>query len=151
MGGYDILLNWLPTILSNNNLFPRKNFSRSSGFFFNHKKVTINGTNRFSMFLWPIDLVKHIIPIGENKGYKRVHVSFQSNSSTNINTVNYLDTNKIFVANKDSERDKNNRKQGIKMNHRQNIYWKIYGKINKMHKIIKHCNLYYWCWKYWSL
>ena len=63
-----------------------------------------------------------MIPIGENKGYKRVHVSFQSNSSTNINTVNYLDTNKIFVANKDSERDKNNRKQGIKMNHRQNIY-----------------------------
>ena len=63
-----------------------------------------------------------MIPIGENKGYKRVHVSFQSNSSTNINTVNYLDTNKIFVANKDSEIDKNNRKQGIKMNHRQNIY-----------------------------
>ena len=34
----------------------------------------------------------------EGKPYMRVHVSFQSTSSTNISTVNAINSNKLFVV-----------------------------------------------------
>ena len=65
------------------------------------------GQNRGIRFIQPIGIFKNISPTIDKKEYKQVNVSFQSSSSTNITTINYLNTKQLFLVIKDRVQGKN--------------------------------------------
>ena len=83
--------------------------------------------------------------------WTRVHVTFQSTSSTNISTVNALNENRLFVRKKERGRGKAGGKKAwaIEMNEARQLYLASYGRIDTIDSLIKHCKLYYRSWKYW--
>ncbi len=78
-------------------------------------------------FLQPIVAVKEVAASGEDKEYRRVHVSFQSTGACNISTVNALDTVKLFDHQKSRGRGANKVTWNIEMNEAR----RLYGVINK--------------------
>jgi hypothetical protein len=68
------------------------------------QKTPSNTRSRAARFNEPITAVKQMLFTLDNTvcmPYKWVHVSFQSTSSTNISTVNALNSNKFFVVKKE--------------------------------------------------
>ena len=78
-----------------------------------------------------------------------VHVSFQSTSSTNISTVNPINSNKLFVVKNECGQGLSKRKWGIEMNEACQLHLKTYGRIDTIDSLIGHCHIYYRSWKYW--
>ena len=135
---------------------------------FLHKEKTTPGDKfaRVARFNKPITLVKTNtkkaqLPVIQAAGggaanvqptditWTRVHVTFQSTSSTNISTVNALNANQLFVREKERGRGNSKRKWAIEMNQARQLYLASYGRIDTIDSLIKHCNLYYRSWKYW--
>ena len=81
--------------------------------------------------------------------WTRVHVTFQSTSSTNISTVNALNANQLFVRQKERGRGSAKRKWAIEMNEGRQLYLASYGRIDTIDSLIKGCDMYYVSWKYW--
>jgi hypothetical protein len=136
---------------------------------FLHKEKTVPRCQvaRVARFNKPITLVTkktckgqlHVIPLpaGEASAniqptdvtWTRVHVTFQSTSSTNISTVNALNVNQLFVRQKECGRGEGKRKWVIEMNEARQLYLASYGRIDTIDALIKKCKLYYCSWKYW--
>jgi hypothetical protein len=74
--------------------------------------------------------------------YKRVHVSFQSTSSTNISTVNVLNSNTLFVVKKERDHQGVSKGNG-EMNEARQLYLKTYGRIHTIDSLIGSCHIYY--------
>ena len=81
--------------------------------------------------------------------WTRVHVSFQSTSSTNISTVNALNGNSLTVRTKERGRANQKVKWAIEMNEARQLYLASYGRIDTIDSLIKNCNMFYVSWKYW--
>ena len=79
----------------------------------------------------------------ECKLYMHVHVSFQSTLSTNISTVNAINSNKFFVVKKERGQGLSKRKWVIEMNEARQLYLKTYGIIDMIDSLIGHCHIYY--------
>jgi hypothetical protein len=138
---------------------------------FFHKVATAPGDTkaRVARFNNPITVVKHVVvtpppPAGATGGepeaeneqpgtpplkFTRVHVTFQSTSSCNITTVNALNQNSLFVVPKERGSGKQKRKWVIEMNDARQLYLATYGRIDTIDNLIKKCQIYYCCWKYW--
>jgi hypothetical protein len=136
---------------------------------FFHKVATAPGDTkaRVARFNNPITVVKHVLlnPVAEGQTpegeadnqpvrtppikYTRVHVTFQSTSSCNITTVNALNQNSLFVVGKERGSGKQKRKWVIEMNDARQLYLATYGRIDTIDNLIKKCQMYYCCWKYW--
>jgi hypothetical protein len=118
-----------------------------------HAKKTVSDTrSRAARFNEPVTAVKQTLfslDDTEHMPYKRVHVSFQSTSSTNISTVNALNSNKLFVVKKERGQGVNKRKWAIEMNEARQLYLKTYGRIDTIDSLIRSCHVYYRSWKYW--
>ena len=80
--------------------------------------------------------------------WTRVHVSFQSTSSTNISTVNALNYNKLNVRIKERGRSAAKDRWAIEMNEARQLYLASYGRIDTIDSLIKNCQMYYVSWKY---
>ena len=69
-----------------------------------HIKKTVSDTrSKAARFNAPIKVTKETlftVANTERKLYMHVHVSFQSTSSTNISTVNAINSNRLFVMKK---------------------------------------------------
>jgi hypothetical protein len=81
--------------------------------------------------------------------WTRVHVSFQSTSSTNISTVNALNKNNLAVRTKERGRANHKVKWAIEMNEARQLYLASYGRIDTIDSLIKNCDMFYVSWKYW--
>jgi hypothetical protein len=119
-----------------------------------HKVATAPGDTkaRVARFNNPITVVKHISvtpPTGPTIKYSKVHVTFQSTSSCNITTVNALNQNALFAVQKERGSGKNKRKWVIEMNDARQLYLATYGRIDTIDNMVKKCQMYYCCWKYW--
>ena len=142
---------------------------------FLHKEKTTPGDKfaRVARFNKPITLVKTTtkkaqLPVIQAAGggaanvqptditWTRVHVTFQSTSSTNISTVNALNANQLFTVKKECGKENagtakpsTKRKWAIEMNQGCQLYLASYGRIDTIDSLIKRCGLYYCSWKYW--
>jgi len=87
-------------------------------------------------------------PAVKTKPYLRVHVSFQSTSSTNFSTVNALNECHGFKRRWDRGIGKNKRTWGIEMNDAREMYLDMYSRIDSIDHMIKNCQLKYISWKY---
>jgi hypothetical protein len=76
-------------------------------------------------------------------------VSFQSTSSTNISTVNALNSNQLFVVKKERGQGASKRKWGIEMNEARKLCSKTCGRIDTIDSLIGHCHLCHRSWKHW--
>jgi hypothetical protein len=118
-----------------------------------HAKKTVSDTrSRAARFNEPVTAVKQTLFTLDDTvrmPYKRVHVSFQSTSSTNISTVNALNSNKLFVVKKERGQGASKRKWAIEMNEARQLYLKTYGRIDTIDSLIRSCHVYYRSWKYW--
>jgi hypothetical protein len=81
--------------------------------------------------------------------WTRVHVSFQSTSSTSISTVNAFNKNKLAVRMKERGPEKTKVKWAIEMNEAHQLYLASYGRIDTIDSLIKNCSIFYVSWKYW--
>ena len=99
--------------------------------------------SKVARFLDPIVAVKN------SDGYQRVHVSFQSTSSTNITTVNCLNECKLFVEIRERGKGQNKRYWGIEMNDARRLYLSMYCTIDVADHLLKNAAIYYRTWKYW--
>ena len=134
---------------------------------FLHKEKTVPGCKvaRVARFNKPITLVKTTtkmkeMPVIPEDGavlvvqptevtWTRVHVTFQSTSSTNLSTVNALNANQLFVRTKERGRGDGKRQWAIEMNEGRQLYLNSYGRVDTIDSLIKHCNMFYCSWKYW--
>jgi hypothetical protein len=98
-----------------------------------HAKKTVSDTrSRAARFNEAVTAVKQTLFTLEDTvrlPFKRIHVSFQSTLSTNISTVNALNSNKIFVVKKERGQGASKRKWAIQMNEARQLYLKMYGRI----------------------
>ena len=116
------------------------------------KKTVSDARSKAARFNEPITVTKETlftVSDTERKPYMRVHVSFQSTSSTNISTVNAINSNRLFVVKKERGQGASKRKWGIEMNEARQLYLKTYGRIDTIDSLIGHCHIYYRSWKYW--
>jgi hypothetical protein len=90
-----------------------------------------------------------IVAVKNFDGYQRVHVSFQSTSSTNITTVNCLNECSLFVEIRERGKGENKRYWGIEMNDGRRMYLSLYWSIDVADHLLKNAALYYRTWKYW--
>ena len=98
--------------------------------------------SKVARFTHPIVAVKNC------NGYQRVHVSFQSISSTNITPVNFINEYALLVEIR--ERGKGEKIYwGIEMNDGRRMYLHIYWSIGVADHLLKNAALYYRTWKYW--
>jgi hypothetical protein len=126
-----------------------------------HKEKTVPGcpVAHVARFNKPVTLVTKktkvrqlpVIPEGEvaEVTWTRVHMTFQSTSSTNISTVNALNANELFVKKKERGRGDGKRQWAIEMNDARQLHLALYGRIDTIDSLIKHCGLFYCSWKYW--
>ena len=91
---------------------------------------------------------ENVLPT-EEITWTRVHVTFQSTSSTNISTVNAINENQLFVRKKEQGRGEGKMHWAIKMNEACQLYLATYGRVDTIDSLINCCNLYYCSWKYW--
>lgn len=99
----------------------------------------------------PIIFTKHVKEDAEHgkRSYSRAHVSFQSTGTTNISTVNSLNSCSLYVRTKERGRGQNKRAWGIEMNEGRDIYLNTYSQMDSTDHLIKNANLYYKTWKFW--
>jgi hypothetical protein len=134
---------------------------------FMHKEKTVpkDPVARVARFNHPITLVTTktktgqmpVIATGEpdenvqptDVTWTRVHVTFQSTSSTNISTVNALNKNTLAVRTKERGRANSKVKWAIEMNEARQLYLASYGRIDTIDSLIKNCRMFYVSWKYW--
>ena len=79
----------------------------------------------------------------EGVEYTRVHVSFQSTGATNIQGVNCINENMIFVKKRERGQKNRKRKWVIEMNNDRQVYLSSYGRIDTIDAAIGRCNLNY--------
>ena len=112
-----------------------------------HKQKTDakNKGAKLARFAPPIIAVK----TDKDKGFQRLHISFQSTSSCNISTVNAL--NEVFhiVEIRERGRGKNKRYWVIEMNNVRRIYLSTYNGVDVIDHYIDSTKLFYRSWKYW--
>eukprot|EP00957_Ditylum_brightwellii_P040284 3048444-Ditylum_brightwellii.AAC.1 len=84
-----------------------------------------------------------------NKKYQKVHVSFQSTSLCNIQTVNMLSCVSKFEDMREQGVGKNKRKLEIKKNDARQLYLNTYYATDRIDRFIKNCHMGYLCCKYW--
>jgi hypothetical protein len=116
------------------------------------QKTPSDTRSRAARFNEPVTAVKQTLFTLDDTlhmPYKRVHVSFQSTSSTNISTVNALNSNKLFVVKKERGQGSAKQKWAIEMNKARQLYLKTYGRIDTIDSLICSCHVYYRSWKYW--
>jgi hypothetical protein len=107
-----------------------------------HKERTITGdpVAKCARFNRPITMVKTMVKEAEEGAdgvvpteevtWTRVHVTFQSTSSTNISTVNALNASQLFVRAKERGRGKTKCHWAIEMNKSHQLYLGSYGGID---------------------
>ena len=116
------------------------------------KKTVSDARSRAARFNEPMTATKQTlftVADAERRPHQRVHASFQSTSSTNISTVNALNSSKLFVVKKERGQGASKRKWGVEMNEARQLCLKTYGRIDTINSLIGHCHLYYRSWKYW--
>ena len=112
-----------------------------------HKEQTSNADNhaRVARFNHPITAVKTVEcckpGTTEKSSYTKVHVSFQSTSSTNIQGVDSLNAVSRFVQKKDRGRGKHKRSWVIESNHARFFYLKQHGRVDTIDGQAACCNL----------
>ena len=84
-----------------------------------------------------------------SKALKCAHVSFQSTSSCNISTVNYLNCCKTSSMIRARGQFDNRRYWGIDMIKARQNYLVNYSCINSIDHLIKNFRMKCRCWKYW--
>lgn len=92
-----------------------------------------------------------IIAVKNADGYQRVHISFQSTSSTNIATVNVLNECNLFVEIRERGRQENKQYWGIEMNDARRLYLSTYFRIDVVDHLLKNAAIFYRTWKYWHV
>ena len=75
--------------------------------------------------------------------YQKVHVSFQSTSSCNIQCVNSLNENMLFTSKKSQGSGAQKRSWVIEINSARQLYLNIYGQVDTIDWLIKKCHLFY--------
>jgi hypothetical protein len=63
--------------------------------------------------------------------------------------VSALNQNALFAVQKERGSGKNKRKWVIEMNDARQLYLATYGRIDTIDNMVKKCQMYYCCWKYW--
>mmetsp|Transcript_21072 Transcript_21072/g.31813 ORF Transcript_21072/g.31813 Transcript_21072/m.31813 type:complete len:244 (-) Transcript_21072:489-1220(-) len=108
---------------------------------------------KFARFIQPITLVKTVHKLNETgapeKWYEKVHVSFQSTSSCNIQGVNSINSNCLFTTQKSCGRGENKRSWLIEQNMARYLYLKTYGEIDIYDLQLKKFHIGYMSQKYW--
>ena len=107
---------------------------------------------KVARYFHPVTAVKSFVGKDDNgveRAYQRVHVSFQSTSSTNISTVNALNENYNYVRKRERGQGTQKRKWGIEMNGARQLYLATYGRVDTLDAMVKKCNIGYTSWKYW--
>eukprot|EP00957_Ditylum_brightwellii_P118351 9026364-Ditylum_brightwellii.AAC.1 len=94
-------------------------------------------------------MVQNVENPESNKKCQKVHISFQSTSSWNIQTVNMLSCVTKFVDTREQGIGKNKRKWVITMNDARQLYLNTYYVIDRINHYIKNCHMRYCCCKYW--
>jgi hypothetical protein len=113
------------------------------------KKTDTKERSRAARFNQRITMVKTVKAGRDHPKFERVHVTFQSTSSCNLSTVNALQTNRLFVAQRERGRGEYKRWWGIEMNQARELYLKTYGVIDTLDKYVSSANFGYRSWKYW--
>ncbi|CAJ1944090.1 unnamed protein product [Cylindrotheca closterium] len=93
--------------------------------------------------------VKSFPQSGEKKAYTQTHVSFQSTGSTNISSVNALNSNQLFVVKKERGTGAEKRKWAVEMNDARILYLSYNCQVNNTDGIMARCCLHYSLRKYW--
>jgi hypothetical protein len=93
--------------------------------------------------------VEPVVAVKKGFFYDIVHTSFQSTSSCNIMSVNSVSENKNFVEARTRGRKDKKRVYVIEQNYTRLLYLNSYSRIDSMDHLVKNCNLFYTCWKYW--
>ena len=114
-----------------------------------HKQAT--GTKnkaRAARFLQPVHAVK------QHKGDPNNLISitsFQSTGSTNILSVNAVNTCHLFCETKERGQIVRGTKRawGVEMNESRKCYLATYGQIDNIDHYIILCCIFYVCWKWW--
>lgn len=112
-----------------------------------HKEKSNPTANKHAMaarYFEPIVAVKD-----DERGFQRVHVSFQSTSSCNIASVNALNECSSFVELQEKGRGNSKQSWVIEMNHARHLYWATYCWIDILDGFIERCHIFYRVWKYW--
>ena len=118
--------------------------------YFHHERGNgVTERSRVARYCNPITLVKSFPAKDDHKAYTRTHVSFQSTGSTNLSSVNALNSNGLFIAEKKRGTGDELRRWGIEMNAARYLYLKTYGTIDTIDSMIKRCHVGYRCRKYW--
>ena len=84
-----------------------------------------------------------IVSVKNRDGYQRVHVSFQSSSSINITTVNYLNEYKLFAEIRERGKGDIKRIWGIEMSDGRRLYLSTYFRIDVADHLLKNCAIFY--------
>ena len=85
-----------------------------------------------------------------SRGFQHVHVSFQSTSSFNIESVNALNECTNFVELREKGRGKYKFQWVIEINHARRIYLATYFGIDILDGRIQNAHIFYRFWKYWN-
>jgi len=117
--------------------------------YFHHERGQNDKRNKVARYLQPITAVKSYPPMGDAKAYTRTHVSLQSTGSTNFCTVNALNSNRLFLAERNRGIGDSKKRWAIEMCEARYLYLKTYGTIDTIDAMIKKCNIAYRSRKYW--
>ena len=109
-----------------------------------HKEQTKPGDHkaRVARFEQPITSVKVTPEDDDSKAYEKVHISFQSTSSCNIQCVNSLNENALFTVQKSRGQGERKRTWVIEMNAARQLYLGTYGRVDTIDFLIKKCHLF---------
>ena len=99
---------------------------------------------RAARFFEPIVAVKN-----DSRGFQRVHVSFQSTPSCNIENVHALNECTEFVELREKGRGKYKQQCVIEINHARKFYLATYFWIDVLDGRIQNAHIFYKVWKYW--
>ena len=110
-----------------------------------HGEKHVSGckVSKVARFTNPIVAVKY------ERGYQRVHVSFQSTNATNITSVNCFNEVNLFVEVRERGKGVRKRTWGIEMNDARRLYLSTYFRIDVADHLLKNAAIFYRIWKYW--
>ena len=98
---------------------------------------------RAARFFEPIVAVKN-----DSRGFQRVHASFQSTPSCNIENVHALNECTEFVELREKGRGKYKQQCVIEINHARKFYLATYFWIDFLDGRIRKYHIFYKVWKY---
>lgn len=118
------------------------------------KEKTKRGDQRAKVcrFLDPVTLVKNAVAktkAGKLVTHQKVHSTFQSTSSCNIQGTNSLNRNCPFVRQKTRGKGERKRTWAIEMNDARQLHLLSHGRIDTIDHLIQKCNLFCKSWKHW--